>query len=49
MKQPKKMDRINSRVKGTQKKFIKNKAKKDKMTEGEILRLIIDFYIAKNK
>jgi len=49
MQQPKKMDRINSRVNETQKEFIKNKAKKEKLTEGEVLRLIIDTYIANSK
>ena len=37
--------RINSRVSDEQHKFIKTLAKKNKATEGEILRIIIQSYM----
>ena len=47
--QRKPMARVNTRVREDQKKFIKAKAKKDQLTEGEVFRLVIDFFINKNK
>lgn len=43
------MPRINTRVKPKHQAFIKAKAKKDNLTEGEVFRLILDFYISRNK
>jgi hypothetical protein len=41
--------RLNSHVRPDQKLFIKNLAKKEKKSEGQINRAIIDFYMLKNK
>lgn len=43
------MVRINSRVRKDQFKFIREEAKKQKVGEGEMHRIIIDYYISKNK
>ncbi len=43
--QRKPMERVNTRIREDQKKFIKSKAKKEGLTEGEVHREIIDFYI----
>ena len=48
-KERKPMDRVNTRVRSDQKEFIKTKAKKDNLTEGEVFRLVIDFYTNNNK
>lgn len=47
MKNP--LIRINSRIEKNQHQFIKDEAKKNGLTEGEVLRSIIDYYIKKNK
>lgn len=44
-----KMDRLNSYVPVEQKKFIKDTAKKNSLGEGEVTRIIIQFYIDNNK
>ena len=41
--------RLNSHVRPDQKAFIKKLAKKERRSEGQINRMIIDFYISKNK
>ena len=41
------MVRVNTRVREDQKKFVQTKARRKKLTEGEVFRLIIDFYINK--
>lgn len=43
------LERINSRVRPDQRKFIKKVAKKQKIGEGELHRDIIDFYISHYK
>ena len=40
--------RVNTRIREDQQSFVKAKAKKDNLTEGEVYRLIIDFFIKKN-
>jgi hypothetical protein len=47
VREGKPMVRINTRIREEQQKFIKAEAKKNKLTEGDVLRLIIDFYISK--
>lgn len=44
-KQTKPMVRINTRIRDDQSKFIKKLAKNDKLTEGDVLRVIIDEYM----
>lgn len=39
------MERLNTRLRKDQRKFVKAKAKKEKKTEGETFREILDFYI----
>ena len=39
------MVRINSRVRGYQAKFIKVQAKRQNITEGDVLRAILDMHI----
>ena len=39
--------RVNTRIREDQKTFIKKEAKKQNLTEGEVFRLMIDFYINK--
>lgn len=41
--------RINSRVTKDQFQFVKDEAKKEKKTDGEMHRAIIEFYRLKNK
>lgn len=41
--------RLNSHVRVDQKKFISDLGKKEKLSHGQICRMIIDFYISKNK
>ena len=41
--------RLNSHVRPDQKEFIKKEAKRLKLSEGQINRAIIDFYMLKNK
>lgn len=41
--------RLNSHVRPDQKEFIKKLAKKEKKSEGQINRIIIDFFMLKNK
>lgn len=41
--------RVYPGVRRDQKKFIKDEAKKKKVGEGEMHRIIIDYYINKNK
>lgn len=43
------LERVNTRIREDQKKFIKAEAKKKNLTEGEVFRLIIDSYMEKNK
>ena len=43
------MARINTRIRPEQHAFIKATAKKQNSTEGELFRLIVDYYIAKKK
>ena len=43
--QRKPMARVNTRIREDQKKFVQTKAKKESLTEGEVFRLIMDFYI----
>lgn len=40
-------ERINTRVREDQKKFIKAEAKRKNLTEGEVFRLIIDSFMSK--
>jgi len=47
--QRKPMARVNTRIRQDQKAFIKAKAKKENLSEGDVFREIIDFYIKKNK
>lgn len=42
---PETFKRFNTRIREDQQKFIKSKGKKEKRTEGDILREIIDEYI----
>ena len=49
MKETEKMVRINSRITSKHDKYIKAKAKKLKVSEGEALRDIIDQHIAMHK
>lgn len=39
------MSRVNTRVRPSQHKYIKKEAKRLKLTEGEMFRSIIDYYI----
>ena len=41
------LERINSRVRPDQRKFIKKEAKKLKIGEGTLHRIIIDYFITK--
>lgn len=41
--------RINSRIKESQHKFAKDEAKKKNIPEGEMHRVIFDFYIKNHK
>jgi hypothetical protein len=41
------MVRVNTRIRVEQDKFIKAKAKRENLTEGEAIRLIIDSYMGK--
>ena len=41
------MIRINTRIKAEQHEFIKVEAKKREITEGEVLREIVDYYMNK--
>ena len=43
------LERVNTRIREDQKKFIKDIAKKQNLTEGEVFRIILDFYIYQNK
>jgi len=43
------MQRINSRVRRDQFKSVRAEAKKLKVGEGEMHRIIIDYYFSKNK
>lgn len=43
------MERVNTRILPEQRVYIKKMAKDNGLTEGEAVRLIIDFYIANNK
>ena len=45
--QRKPMARVNTRIREDQKKFVQAKAKKESLTEGEVFREIIDFYMKK--
>jgi len=42
-KRPLSMARINTRIRQAQQRYIKSVAKKEKLTEGEVFRNIIDF------
>ena len=48
-KKPEPFVRINSRVPKAQFQFVKDQAKKQKKTEGEIHRLIVEFYMLNHK
>jgi hypothetical protein len=43
------MVRINTRIRPGQRKYIKAIAKKNKLTEGEVFRSIIDAHMSVNK
>jgi len=43
------LGRVNTRIREDQKKFVQAKAKKENLSEGDVFREIIDFYIKKNK
>lgn len=42
-------ERINSRIRKDQIKFIKGRAKKLNVSEGEMHRIIVDFYMVNEK
>lgn len=48
-KKKEKTVRVNSRVHPYQFKYIKSLAKKEDWTDGETLRIVIDYYIDKHK
>ena len=43
------MPRINTRITTAQQTYLKAKAKRDNITEGETFREIMDYYIKKHK
>ena len=43
------MERVNTRIMPDQRVYIKKMAKDQNLTEGEVFRIIIDFYMVKNK
>lgn len=43
------MERVNTRIMPEQREYIKKMAWDNNLTEGEAFRIIIDFYIIKNK
>jgi len=49
LRKPEQTVRLNSHVRPDQKMFIKREAKRLKLGEGEINRMIIDFYMKKHK
>ena len=49
LRKPEPTVRLNSHVRPDQKAFIKKEAKRLKLSEGQINRAIIDFYMLKNK
>jgi hypothetical protein len=49
LRKPEPTVRLNSHVRPDQKAFIKKLAKKEKKSEGQINRAIIDFYMLKNQ
>lgn len=49
LRKPEPTVRLNSHVRPDQKLFIKKLAKKKRLSEGQINREIIDFYMLKNK
>ena len=49
MKRAKPMARVNTRVLEDQRAFVKARAKRKNLTEGEVFREIIDFFITNNK
>ena len=44
-----KMERLNTRLRKDQRKFVKAQAKRERKTEGETFREIVDFYINHKK
>lgn len=46
-KKPEPMPRFNTRIRLDQQKYIKAQAKKQNVTEGDVLRMIIDYHIGK--
>jgi hypothetical protein len=43
------MVRMNTRITKAMQTFIKTKAKKENLTEGDVVRLIISYYIIQKK
>lgn len=43
------LERLHTRIKKEHKRFLEDKAREDRRTEAEVLRIILDEYIDNNK